>query len=230
MSVRKYWILDCDGVILNSNSLKTQAMYNAALQFGRENAEKLIAYHQLHGGVGRELKFNHFFSTILNRTAYEDDYLLLLKCYAENIEKALESCEVAPGLAPLVDYLNTQNTELVVVSGAEQKELRHLLKLHNIDHHFLEVLGSPKSKTDHITALIEKHGLPPAAFVGDSRYDYETANRFGIPFYFMHGWTDFAEWRTFFSTIKDVTVLEDLTCLYDYLNTAPPPVAGHNKV
>ena len=38
-------IFDCDGVILNSNQIKSDAFYNVAKQFGDIAAKKLLKFH-----------------------------------------------------------------------------------------------------------------------------------------------------------------------------------------
>ena len=42
---------DCDGVILNSNKVKTNAFYKIALEYGDESAKKLVNYHIQNGGI-----------------------------------------------------------------------------------------------------------------------------------------------------------------------------------
>ena len=46
LSKYKSIIFDCDGVILNSNSVKTQAFYLIAKSFGDEIADSFIEYHK----------------------------------------------------------------------------------------------------------------------------------------------------------------------------------------
>ena len=58
-------IFDCDGVILNSNNLKTQAFYDIALEWGSDIADEFVLYHRRHGGLSRYVKFNHFIENIL---------------------------------------------------------------------------------------------------------------------------------------------------------------------
>ena len=50
-------VFDCDGVVLNSNKLKTQAFYNAALPYGEKAAIALVSYHIKNGGISRNHKF-----------------------------------------------------------------------------------------------------------------------------------------------------------------------------
>ena len=40
-------IFDCDGVILDSNKIKTTAFYNTALPYGEDAAEALVNYHKI---------------------------------------------------------------------------------------------------------------------------------------------------------------------------------------
>ena len=46
-------IFDCDGVILNSNIIKTEGFFEFALSLGKKNAEKLVNYHIKNGGISR---------------------------------------------------------------------------------------------------------------------------------------------------------------------------------
>ena len=64
----KTLIFDCDGVILDSNRLKTQAFFEASKRYGKRAATKLVEYHLENGGVSRFKKFEYFFSDILKKS------------------------------------------------------------------------------------------------------------------------------------------------------------------
>ncbi|MFH7588150.1 HAD family hydrolase, partial [Oceanimonas smirnovii] len=53
-------VFDCDGVVLNSNKVKTEAFYKAALPYGEAAAQAMVDYHVAHGGVSRYKKFAYF--------------------------------------------------------------------------------------------------------------------------------------------------------------------------
>ena len=53
-------IFDCDGVLLNSNKIKTEAFYEVTKPYGDEAAQTLKNYHILNGGVSRYQKFDFF--------------------------------------------------------------------------------------------------------------------------------------------------------------------------
>ena len=55
---------DCDGVILNSNKVKTNAFYKIAVKHGEDSAKKLVNYHINNGGISRYKKIK-FFKIIL---------------------------------------------------------------------------------------------------------------------------------------------------------------------
>ena len=57
-------IFDCDGVILNSNTVKSDSFYSSALPFGEKAADLLLRYHLENGGVSRYVKFRYLISDI----------------------------------------------------------------------------------------------------------------------------------------------------------------------
>ena len=61
-------VFDCDGVILNSNKIKTQAFYKVAKVYGYEPAQKLKDYHVQNGGISRYQKFEYLLTNILQKT------------------------------------------------------------------------------------------------------------------------------------------------------------------
>ena len=114
MNLSKYKtiIFDCDGVILNSNKIKTNAFYLAALPYGEGAAKELVEYHVLNGGVSRYKKFDHFLSVIVPRhctaadqspSRYGFSTMLekLLDEYAGIVTKELLACDIAEGLVEL---------------------------------------------------------------------------------------------------------------------------------
>lgn len=214
MMNRRPWVFDCDGVILNSNALKSQAMRRAASSFCEAAANELVAYHEAHGGIGREIKFRYFFEHLLGRrTDYGEDYASLSASYSKYVREALVECEVAPGLETMIDELRTVGVEAYVVSGAEENELRDILKQRQIAHLFSGIFGSPTSKAHNVLRLSKGKPLPDT-FIGDSKYDCDVALQFGMKFYFLTDWTDFTDWQQQLPDHPDVTVLGNLQQLH----------------
>jgi len=87
----------------------------------------------------------------------------------------------------------------MIVSGGDQEELRLLFKERNLYHMFdAGIYGSPDSKSTIISREISNNNLTkPAIFIGDSRLDYLSANKFNLAFCFLSNWTEVSEWREF---------------------------------
>ena len=188
--------LDCDGVILNSNKIKTESFYEIALPFGKEIAILFSNFHKKNGGISRFNKIQYLVREILK----QDDVLLelnLLKKYSELINHRLIKSEVSSHLNSL--RLAAPKSKLLVVSGGEQEELRRLFLIKNIENYFGgHIYGSPKSKIDIFTQLLNKKEIKmPAIYIGDSEYDYFVANKLGLDFVFLYEWTEFDGWKNF---------------------------------
>lgn len=190
-------VFDCDGVILDSNRVKTEAFRQAALPYGSDAADALVAYHVAHGGVSRYAKFAHFLDALVppGRTGPGLDELLAR--YAGAVRDGLLSCAIADGLAALREA--TPGVRWLVASGGDQAELREIFALRGIDGYFDGgIFGSPDTKDVILAREIEAGNITrPALFVGDSRYDHEAASRAGLDFIFIHGWSEFVGWTDY---------------------------------
>lgn len=191
-------VFDCDGVVLNSNRVKTGAFYQAALPYGEAAAQSLVEYHVAHGGVSRYKKFAHFLEQIAPQ--YAPDFTGpgldgLLQRYADEVLDGLLNCEIAPGLAALREQ--TPGARWLIVSGGDQAELREVFAQRGIAKWFDGgIFGSPDTK-DHILAreLASGNIQQPALFLGDSKYDHQAASEAGLDFVFLSGWSEVADWE-----------------------------------
>ncbi|MBD2837690.1 HAD family hydrolase [Pseudomonas sp. JM0905a] len=186
-------VFDCDGVILDSNKVKTQAFYKAALPYGESAAQALVDYHVSHGGISRYKKFELFLQEVVGRTDIDKAELDgLLVVYAESVWQGLLNCEVAQGLYRLREKYT--NGRWLIVSGGDQEELRRVFLRRNLDHLFDGgIFGSPDNKDIILARELEKGNIVrPGIFFGDSQYDYESAKRAGLDFAFVSGWSESA--------------------------------------
>jgi phosphoglycolate phosphatase-like HAD superfamily hydrolase len=195
ISYYKTIVFDCDGVILNSNRIKTQAFYNAALPYGVHAAQKLVEYHVLNGGISRYKKFELFINNMVSKSTVGPSLDDLLSTYAIEVRKGLLSCEVAKGLPAFREM--ERDTKWMIVSGGDQAELREVLKARAVHELFDSgIFGSPDSK-EHILGreLARGNIVNPALFLGDSRYDHIAAAETGLDFVFLSSWSEFKDWR-----------------------------------
>lgn len=198
LSDYKTFIFDCDGVLLNSNLVKTKAFYQAALPYGEAAAQNLLEYHVANGGVSRYKKFNYFLEHIVPSHisgAVDSDLDSLLSSYATLVKEGLLNCEIAVGLEELRHQ--TRQSRWLVVSGGDQKELRSIFTQRNLTSFFDGgIFGSPDTK-DHILdrELNNENIQFPALFLGDSKYDYQAAHQAGTDFIFISGWSEVSAHR-----------------------------------
>lgn len=193
LSDYKTFIFDCDGVLLDSNQVKTQAFYLAALPYGKEAAQDLLEYHVANGGISRYKKFAYFLKHIAplyTPVAVDADIAPLLSTYAQLVQKGLLSCKIATGLKEL--RYQTQQSRWLVVSGGDQKELHSIFAQRDLSSFFDGgIFGSPNTKEYILARELNNGNIQfPALFLGDSKYDYQAANQAGIDFVFISGWSE----------------------------------------
>lgn len=207
-------VFDCDGVVLDSNRIKTQAFYDAALIYGHDAAQALKDYHVKNGGISRYKKFEYFLSEILGGHVNPDDLKQLLERFASEVKKGLLASKVAPRLDELRDY--TQHTNWLIVSGGDQAELREAFTQKGLDVFFDGgIFGSPDTKELILEREIRQSNIDkPALFLGDSKYDYQAARQAGLDFVFISGWTEVADWEAWCQSnqIPHYSSLQTLIC------------------
>ena len=191
-------VFDCDGVVLNSNQVKTCAFYEVALAYGESAAQALVDYHRANGGISRYRKFEYFLEQIVDPDTTGPSLEQLLSAFADRVRVLLGECEIAEGLFELRE--RTAGARWLLVSGGDQSELRGVFDARGIEGLFDGgIFGSPDSKDEILARELERGNIrSPALFIGDSRYDYEAANRAGVDFLFLTGWTEVEGYLDYF--------------------------------
>ena len=200
-------IFDCDGVVLNSNQVKTDAFYQTSLLYGKQAAQAMVDYHVANGGVSRYEKFAHFLENIVPRQE-GPDLDSLLASYASYVKDGLLSCEVAPGLQALRE--STPEARWLIVSGGDQAELRDVFAHRGLTQLFDGgIFGSPDTKDEILQRELASSNVQyPALFLGDSKYDYQAATLVNIDFLFVSGWSEVDDWENWISRESVSTVYD----------------------
>lgn len=197
-------VFDCDGVVLDSNKVKTEAFRHAASLWGAEAADALVAHHVANGGVSRYAKFRYFLDSIAPRYANSSEitndqsvFEELLSRFADSVRNGLMSCKIAEGLESL--RAATPNARWMIVSGGDQDELRAVFSARAIAKYFdAGIFGSPDTKHVIVTREKAKGNIRERVLLlGDSRLDHEVAEAAGFDFLFVAGWTEFTGWKDY---------------------------------
>lgn len=207
-------VFDCDGVVLDSNLVKTAAYFRTAKNLGATDteAQALVDYHVRLGGISRYHKFDYYLSEILYQPVTDATIQALLDEFSRELEVGLMQCAVADGLVDLRKA--TPQANWMILSGGDQQEIRTLFDKRNLSHFFDGGLfGSPDNK-DAVLVREKTNGNLhyPALFVGDSKYDFEAATRAGLDFVFLSDWTEVADWQMF-CQVNQIRVLNNLMSL-----------------
>ncbi len=207
-------VFDCDGVILDSNIVKTQAYFRTAKNLGATDAQAqaLTDYHVKLGGISRYHKFDWYLREVLNQPVTEAAVQTLLDEFSRELEVGLMECAIADGLQALRNA--TAQAKWMILSGGDQQEIRDLFAKRDLTKHFDGGLfGSPDSKDVVLAREIANGNLQlPALFVGDSKYDFESSTRAGLDFVFVSDWTEVPYWQAYCAEHK-ITVLDNISQL-----------------
>jgi len=190
-------VFDCDGVVLDSNQVKIQAYYDTAINLGDtpEQAQALVDYHVMLGGISRYVKFEYYLREIAKRPANEDAIQVYLNEFGRILDIALMDCQIAPNLLSLKQ--KTPHLRWMMLSGGDQLEVQTIFQRRNIAHLFeAGIFGSPDNKDVVLEREIAIGNLQlPALFIGDSKYDHQASTRAGLDFVFLSDWTDVVDWQ-----------------------------------
>ena len=206
---------DCDGVILNSNKIKTDAFYKLAIKYGEREANELVSYHLKNGGISRYNKIKYFNKFILNNTDNSINESLV-KEYSNILKKNLLKADIEKSIYKIKKYFPF--SKVAVISGSDQEELRWLFKEKKIEHLFnYGIYGSPRNKIEILkTIFSEFSGKEQSIFIGDSKYDFEVSKKYNMDFAFIYEWTDLEDWRLFVN-INDLNAYKNVsTFFYNY--------------
>lgn len=195
LSAYRTLVFDCDGVILDSNRIKTEAFFQAAMPYGQKAAGALVEYHVRNGGVSRYEKFEYFLQEIVPDADQGPGLQDLLSAFARHVRAGLATCGQSPGLEALRHH--TPKARWLVASGGDQAELRQVFQERDLAHFFDGgIFGSPDVKQDIVVRETAKGNIQsPAVFLGDSKLDWRVADSCGLDFIFIHGWTEVQGWE-----------------------------------
>jgi len=219
-------IMDCDGVIFDSNNIKTGA-YHAAIAAidGNDLADRFV--HEIHlpdVSQPRRDKFERFFSEMSPQPEADSvsNVDKAFAAYSQAVEDAYASLTPVPAALRLAAQVRT-----IVVSGGDHQELQRVFHHHGITDNFVEIRGSGvggAKKDQHVKEIIAAETSFDAKrilFVGDGLTDFRTAQEFGIHFAFVREMSDWERWedQTKAAALGSMTILEKWSDLSSKVDT-----------
>ena len=126
MRLEKYTtiILDCDGVIFDSNTLKLDAFRDALSGFDKKIVDDFIEYFKNNFGTSRYYLAKVFIEEFIKQGFDEILYKEILKKYSQNCIVLYERSSLTESFLEFVETYKNKN--LFVASGSDQVELREV--------------------------------------------------------------------------------------------------------
>lgn len=195
MTEYRWHVFDCDGVLIDTNGVKSRAFYEAALPYGEDAAQQLVAYHQRAGSIGRDARWRYFFSEILHKAPTPEEFAEAMKRTSDMVRDGTAAAALLPGVREYLERLGPERC--VVVSGIEQFELNGILMAHDLSRYFWGAWGGPRTKGVLLRDLLHTRDIElPAVYLGDTEDDLLCARNAGLDFVWVRGCSEWSGVRT----------------------------------
>ncbi|MBI5240601.1 MAG: HAD family hydrolase [Elusimicrobia bacterium] len=176
-------IFDCDGVILESTDIKTDAFRALYEKDHPGRIPEILDFHRRHMGISRHVKFRHICTKILGEAYTARRAAGLAAEFSRLVFDRVLECPVVPGTR---EFLRGQKgrRRLFVASGTPDKELELILRRRRLFGFFERAWGSPAKKPDVIRRVLREGPFrkTEVAFVGDAESDWRAARETGVCF------------------------------------------------
>lgn len=178
----KVLILDFDGVVIESNNVKTAAFQHVFAGFP-EYSDQMMRFHHENVSLSRFVKFRHLLSLL----GKADDMWLLNDLSSDFSKSVLEGMSNVPLVNGAEDFLTNVSSTFPVylASVTPADELEIILKKRGLSHWFKKVYGCPPwNKPDAVSDVLQLETAKPeeAMLIGDSAGDQNTATQTGVHF------------------------------------------------
>ena len=208
MNLEKYKaiIFDFDGVIVDSNNIKKDAIYKAVDEVIPEKRDEFVDYFIQNNGLPRETKIFKYFD--------KSDGSEILDKYNNFLKDMFLNVNLTEGFQKFFSLLKFYKINAYIVSGGEKEEIKNILENKNILNNFVEIKSAPKTKEENIASLNLKAN--ETLFFGDSLIDYKAAKKYNIDFVFMYKYSQFKNWKEYFKVDRTIIIIKDFNTLINY--------------
>lgn len=179
------YVFDCDGVILNSNKLKIDAMNVVLkdLEYHQNTIDECLEYFSKNFGKSRFHHVDYFIQHVFGVNRADEQVIReeILRRFSIQCRKLYLNAELTPGV---IDFIKSLQGDIFVASGSEQAELRDVFSDRDLSQYFVEVYGSPTRKSKLVENICSKYRGKKVVMVGDAVSDFEASEINNIDFVF----------------------------------------------
>lgn len=176
-------IFDCDGVLLDSNFLKLDALSNALAEVGAPSSFIELAIEEFRSNFGRT-RNEHFkvFKSFVSENGFDfNDYKkqIALNRYSDIVMQLYKDCKIIEETQKYIERIKN----FYVISASDQKELKEILPNLYSELKSSYIFGGPVTKIKNIKMLQAKYKKNVNfIFYGDSVADAKAALSTNINF------------------------------------------------
>lgn len=177
------YVFDCDGVILDSNQLKIDAMREALFTIlsDENKINECVDYFRNNFGKSRFHHIEVFVNDILDLDEKMKGHTnqLILDTYSSKCKSLYLSADITPDFVSFIEHLQGRK---YVASGSEQGELREVFQERGLNVYFQDIFGSPVRKPQLVSNILANEGSSNVIMFGDAISDWEAATVNNIDF------------------------------------------------
>jgi phosphoglycolate phosphatase len=175
-------VFDFDGVLVESNDIKTEAFAHVFARFP-SHFDAMMDFHHTHVSATRFAKFDHLLE-LLGRKGDRDLYADLSSEFSAFTTKRVASAPLVPGAIDLLEWTRAR-AKTYLASVTPESELLRILAALELTQFFVKIYGCPPwSKVRAIHDVRESISALPSdiVLVGDSAGDQQAARESGVVF------------------------------------------------
>lgn len=187
MNLKNYEIviLDCDGVIFDSNSLKINAFRSVLVNFDKILVDSFIKHLRNNFGTSRFHLIKVFIEDFLKEKKSNKLFDEILDDYCKECVKLYGKAKFTTKLIEFLEHYRGKS--FFVASGSDETELKNVFKDRKLDKYFIDIYGSPTNKNQIVNNILLQGRN--AVLIGDSKSDLLAAQENNINFIFMSEYT-----------------------------------------
>lgn len=181
-SKTKNIFFDFDGVIVDSNKFKEDAINNSIRSHCKNQStiKEALIYFNKYAGIGREKKLLKFFEMNIVKDIMQQYGNLCNSFYLE-ANPTNGSIELLKNIRKELPFIKTY-----ILSGGEKNEINRFISINKMGSLLNECLCSENSKSIHL----KKKGVSKEdIFFGDSVSDLKVAKEYKLRFILINGFT-----------------------------------------
>lgn len=182
-------IFDCDGVLIDINTMKCEAFGKAVEEYPQEIVDAFVRYCKNSFGESRYEKFKKFFSDFAKQPFELEKYNEMVDKYSAICKVHYENARLTPGVLELLGELKNNNKLLYVASGSDEEELVSAFDKRELRCFFTEIYGSPKTKQECVQLILENNQEANVVFIGDSLSDMKVSRGNNLDFIYMYDYS-----------------------------------------